>query len=335
MAGQGHILRLRGRPIPKAPGEIRCVMVVRNEALRLPHVLEHHRRLGVDRFLIVDNASTDGTADLIAAQPDAHLLVTEDSYAAAGYGVRWWHVVLDRLCVCHWCVVVDADELLVYPGFEHHGLRELTAWLDVERAEGVFTAVLDMYSDWPIRDTVYHSGQPLLEAAPYFDRGPYERIDVPQCPGVQLYGGPRTRLFSRGSEFIVNPPTVSKVPLVRWTPGRRFLLSQHAITPLRVSALEGALLHFKLLADFHDRAVAEAERGEHFAGAREYKVYRDLMAADPGLCAMCDASERWSDSWRLVELGLSKAPPGWRAIAGHGPRPPADMSHGERQAPVA
>jgi hypothetical protein len=47
--------RIDARPIPERAGEIRACMVVRNEALRLASVLDHCRRLGVERFLTVDN----------------------------------------------------------------------------------------------------------------------------------------------------------------------------------------------------------------------------------------------------------------------------------------
>ena len=42
-----------------APGDILLVMVVRNEALRLPYFLDYYRRLGVAQFLVVDNDSTE------------------------------------------------------------------------------------------------------------------------------------------------------------------------------------------------------------------------------------------------------------------------------------
>ncbi|HLQ20323.1 MAG TPA: glycosyltransferase family 2 protein, partial [Tabrizicola sp.] len=45
--------------------DILCFVCVRNEAARLPHFLRHHRALGVRHFLIVDNASSDGSATLL------------------------------------------------------------------------------------------------------------------------------------------------------------------------------------------------------------------------------------------------------------------------------
>ena len=51
--------RLDDKPIPRGSGEIRCFCVGRNEAVKIPQFLEHHRGLGVDRFFYVDNGSDD------------------------------------------------------------------------------------------------------------------------------------------------------------------------------------------------------------------------------------------------------------------------------------
>ena len=58
------------------PGAILCFSTMRNEIIRLPFFLEHHRALGVDHFLIVDNGSDDGTTEYLAAQPDVSLWST-------------------------------------------------------------------------------------------------------------------------------------------------------------------------------------------------------------------------------------------------------------------
>ena len=62
------LTRLDRNPISPARSAVSALMVVRNEAIRLPHVFEHHRKLGVDRFFVVDNGSTDGGRDWLLAQ---------------------------------------------------------------------------------------------------------------------------------------------------------------------------------------------------------------------------------------------------------------------------
>ena len=60
--------------------DILAASTMRNEMLRLPHFLDHHRKLGINHFLIVDNGSEDGTRDYLAGQPDVSLWSTDHSY---------------------------------------------------------------------------------------------------------------------------------------------------------------------------------------------------------------------------------------------------------------
>jgi Glycosyl transferase family 2 len=109
-----------------AVGEIIALMVVRDEALRLPSALRHLWRLGVDRVLLVDNRSTDGTREIAASDERILLVDAPGSYAASTYGVDWTNAILDRFALGQWVLVVDADELLVFPGSDRPGaLRAL------------------------------------------------------------------------------------------------------------------------------------------------------------------------------------------------------------------
>ena len=116
-----NLHRLDRHPIGPAEGEIRLFTRLRSQAHRLPAFLDFYRAQGVDRFFIVDNASDDGTRDLLLAQPDVHLYLTTDSYAAFGGGMRW----LNELLALHgpgaWTLTVDVDELLAYPHAEQAG----------------------------------------------------------------------------------------------------------------------------------------------------------------------------------------------------------------------
>ena len=49
--------------------EIRLFAKCRNESARLGAFFDHYRGLGVDRFFIVDNDSTDGSLDTSRASP--------------------------------------------------------------------------------------------------------------------------------------------------------------------------------------------------------------------------------------------------------------------------
>ncbi|MBV8060344.1 MAG: glycosyltransferase family 2 protein, partial [Alphaproteobacteria bacterium] len=63
--------------------------IVRNELVRLPYLLEYHRKLGIKQFFFIDNLSTDGTLDYIKSQPDCIPLIAESSFRDAHGGSLW------------------------------------------------------------------------------------------------------------------------------------------------------------------------------------------------------------------------------------------------------
>jgi glycosyltransferase involved in cell wall biosynthesis len=309
------LTRMDARPIPEQPGEIRACLVVRNEALRLASVLAHCRRLGVERFLVIDNGSDDGTLELLLAQPDVHVFASPDSFARNSMGMDWVNEILDAFADGHWVLIVDADELFIYPRYEQVRLADFCRFLDMTEARGVFSLMLDMYSDRPVAESVHVPGQALVETCAYFDRGPYRTMSVDQFPHTRIYGGVRDRLFRQVLQGRFHSPTVSKIPLVKWRAGTRYLASTHHLTPLPLSTLAGALLHFKFLQDFHARAVTEAARGEHHSGAHEYRAYLELLAADPRFNLMSPASVRFEGSAQLVALGLMQTSDAYERFA--------------------
>ena len=280
--------------------DILTFMAVRNELLRLPAVLEHYRRIGVDRFFIVDNGSSDGTRDFLSAQDDVDLFATEGSYAESKFGMDWLHTLMDRFANGHWILNIDADELFIYPHHENTTLKRLCAFLDRTRSTAMLSILLDMYSDKAIDQTTYRCGGSLLETCPYFDGGPYKILRSQLFPHVELRGGPRARVFWDANTGFFSP-TVSKVPLVKWVTGCRYISGQHYMEgPLSLSNLTGALLHFKFLHDFCVRATEESTREEHFASAREYKLYKRKLDEQQGLTLYYSGSIRYRDSGQLI-----------------------------------
>ena len=269
-----QIERADGRCLVISPGEILCCVAVRNERPRLPGFLAHYRRLGVDRFLFVDNGSEDGTVDWLFAQPDVHVWRSPLSFTRANFGSSWFELLLRRYGIDHWCLTVDVDELLVYDG---HPARSLHAFCrDLERhdvlaASGV---LLDLYSDRPIRDTRCAEGADPLTECGYFDRtfchtrdergGQYHNQTI-------FFGGVRQRLFPAEHSYLL-----SKVPLLYYRPNVVLNGGQHLtnIPYARIAHEQVCLLHFKFLASFLPYAREEAIRGIHAMAAEQYKATR-------------------------------------------------------------
>jgi hypothetical protein len=336
--------------------EIRLFSKCRNERLRLPAFLRHYRKIGVRRFFFVDNASSDGTVEYLSQQTDVHVFSAEGSFRAARGGTDWLNALLRRFGVGRWCVTVDVDELLYYPGSETAGLERLTRYLDDRRYEAMHALLLDLYPGGPIRDCAYDPDDDLEKAAPFFDpRPPYTRVAHDECPGFLTYGGVRERVFfpeSRADGWRrhlhvalyhrailkvpvlrnwawilahrpVFPPCLTKVPLVRWDENSRYLNVNHFVSPKRVAPESGVLLHFKLLQDFHERASQEIVRGEYYDGAIEFRRYADKLRRVPALTFCDEDSTRFESSMQLVGLGLMQDTADWSEARGAGQGVPA------------
>ncbi len=303
---------LQPTPVRLGADEILAFACIRDEALRLPWFLEYHRRAGVDRFFVVDNGSRDGSTKYLSSQPDVISFYTEDSYADSQCGLSWVNELLERFAPGHWSLTVDADELLVYPGCERIALRPLTRYLESVGADALNTMLLDMYAGGAISSTSYSPGEPFLAACPFFDPDSY--ATSPSQP-VPFRGGPRERAFWQGYDRQHPAPFLPKVPLVKWQAGRVYEASTHVISNIAPAELTGALLHFKFFGDFSARVALEAQRGEHFEGARQYVAYSQVMRREPDLSLFNDRSVRYQDSLQLAELGIAQMPESYRRFA--------------------
>jgi glycosyltransferase involved in cell wall biosynthesis len=286
---------------------ILAAMTVRNEISRLPYFLKHHRKIGVDHFLIVDNDSTDGTRDYLAAQPDISLWHTTQSYRQSRFGMDWLTWLQRRHAHGHWCLTLDADELFIFPHHERHSLQDLTAWLDKKSVPGIMALMLDMYPKGPPGAQPHVPGQDPIEVLPWFDADNYSAEIQPKLQNLWVRGGVRARKF-----FAQDParaPTLNKTPLIKWNRSYTYFNSTHTILPRRLNELyqnpqlpTGILLHTKFMPTVVDKAIEEKNRKEHFNDPALYQTYYDGLIADPDLWH--ESSHRYIGWKQLESLGL-------------------------------
>jgi hypothetical protein len=327
------------RAITDARHECRAFMVVRDEALRLPYVLNYHRALGVSRFFAIDNVSNDQTLEYLLDQADCHVYRATGSYAVANFGVDWINQLIAWHGKGHWCLSIDADECLVYPDCESVPLPRLCEYLDSTAADGLFSIMLDMYSDRTIAETRYEAGKPFLDACPYFDRDYRFRRRLGRFPTHEFIGGPRLRCFYpefvgigilssnfnkavhrtraklglTSSAWGVMPPKLIKIPLIRGGAGK--WLDSHRTTRLTLGDVTAALLHFKYFSDFHDRVVTACIEGEHYDAGSEYSRYKATLEKNPKLSFFYEGSVRYSRSEDLLRLNFVNACDRYRNLA--------------------
>jgi hypothetical protein len=283
--------------------------VTRDDADRLPAFLRHYRALGVDHFLVVDNASADRTADFLSDQPDVSVWHAGGSYAAARFGMDWANGLLRRHASGHWALTVDTDEFLVYPHCDTRPLKALTDWLDSGAIRSFPAMLIDCYPRGALGDTACAPGEDPIAAAPWFDHANYTYRRDPEFRNLWIQGGPRARAF-----FADRPeaaPALNKIPLVRWHKRYAYVHSTHMLLPRGLNLTydtragerpSGALLHAKFVHAGRSPEAAATLAREHWAGGREFAALR--AGLDSGLDLWTRHSTRYRDWRQLQDLGL-------------------------------
>lgn len=326
--------------------EIRLFSVMQNESLRLPYFLDYYRRLGVAQFFIIDNASKDETQKFLLEQKDCCVFYTDRPYSEKRYGLDWLNSLLDVYGDGHWILLVDADELFIYPHSEDRHLSKLCEWLNAGHYEAVYALMLDMYSALPLKDILYNKGNDFLLTCNHFDRHYHfvRRLGIPflkpAFPRFEPIGGPRLRLcfssqntsalwprlwikirrrlvrfvqkfgFAKNLQTESVAPQAFKIPLVKWRRGHAFITS-HRLNPVKLSPLTGAIMHFKYFQDFSERVNDAVDKLNHYDGSAEYKMYAQLMLQNPDISFAYEGSVPYKGTQDLVHRRLVKTDLNW------------------------
>jgi glycosyltransferase involved in cell wall biosynthesis len=297
-----QLIRVRLSPsLEKATHVV--IVTIYNEALRLEAFLHHYRKLGIDEFIVVDNRSTDGVAELLDGHPGVSYFYADGEYCRARYGVDWINAILSRYCDRKWILYVDADEFLVFPGSDVKSICKLTDHFDRTGQRSMNVLMLDMYSERPARENHCAPGVDPLSVCPLYDSGGYSAYTDPYTYTTWIRGGVRGRVYFEGD--IGKGPALNKTVLVQWRSHCAFLKSAHEVWPYRINAprartggtVTGALLHFKFLGDMADRLNAEVVRQQHTS---EYSAYTSTVGTDAESPRFIGSLTTQFESWRSL-----------------------------------
>jgi len=350
MTDYNQLIPLNPDPIALRESDILMFLIVRNEALKLPFLLDYYRNIGVDRFFIVDDHSSDGSTDFILKQPDCHIFRPKNSFKESREGLMWVEELLNAHGSNHWVMKIDADELLVYPYVERLSLKQLCSFLDKEGSTAFSVFMLDMYPEGGLSTARCVPGKPFYEICPLFARdytfnaARLFNRKKPRYPTQGVMGGPRLRVFypeqarqawlgklgirlafkaaafarKAGLKFQRFPhphPCLSKIGIYKWQRGYN-LSSSHTVSgPLVYSRCSGVLLHFKFFSDFHEKALEEANREQHYGGGCEYKRYLSKIKEKPNLSFIYAGSRKYEGSKSIMDCGLMTGTPELRDYA--------------------
>ncbi len=291
--------------------DILAFTTLRNEITRLPWFFHHYRQLGVSHFLIVDNGSDDGSAEFLQDQPDVSLWQTRSSYRGSRFGLDWLSWLQMRYGHGHWCLMVDADELLVYARHDRHSLHELTEWLNRQGRAGFGALMLDLYPKGPLGGQTYDPDTDPTKVLNWFDAGPYRAQRQSPMGNLWVQGGARERVFFAQTQQ--RSPTLNKILLMRWSRRYAYVNSCHSALPRRLNAVydgpagdtpSGVLLHTKFLPDIIEKSKTEKLRRQHFHDPNQFAAYYDQILNQPDMWT--PQSVRYTGWSQLLELGLMR-----------------------------
>lgn len=283
--------------------------VVRDEAFYIRSFLDHHRRIGIEQFLVVDDRSTDGTRELLAAQPDVVVLESPFRYGEVltmngpggerrlRAGIAFKTLVPQKYLRGRYAVCLDADEYLVLP----QGVATFGELVELLRRNDVSSVPASLVDFFPATVTEmeapreFPTAEAMLGAHPYFDAVPLVGLTSAEAALVRLNENASARLFRKHrvkavpERMRVAPrwlnrllpykypvTTVSKMPIVRWDSHIEYMNSHRTNVPPSDKVLVG-LAHLKFTYDLARRVAYALESKAYVRGSRKYQWYQELM----------------------------------------------------------
>ncbi len=285
--------------------EVIFVGVVKNDLSKIKMQVAHHSSIGVQNFVYIDNMSSDGTREWLCAQ-NVDLYQVDEPFSSL-MKVAWIRQITDLYGYNRWYLVLDSDELLVYPGMEYSKIDNLIHFAENENMNFVQSFLIDVYSKGKIfidsteNKNINIGIDNLKEQNIYFDTDSY--YFRPSYKGLRIIGGPRTRVFSTKQEPFTPLLTKNIFAYLR----KEDMLGVHYLRPYYKNfdhPIISGLLHYKFLPEDYHKYRQIASNGNYASGSREYKRYLQILEQNQGLIFFYEKSQRWHSSLDLLKINI-------------------------------
>lgn len=237
------------------------ICVVKNEADKLANFFTHYQALGRFNYIFIDNGSTDDSVHMMRDHGVTIYQCLEPF--STNRKLAWINKVYTTIPNDAWTILLDADELLVFDGYEGTSMNAVLDLFDKRQIKTAAAVMVDMFSQEPVRDSEYIHKYIYFENSFHEERSFYFN---------SVYGGIREREFKFGEDRIF---LIKKHPVVK-KESQSMLIHCHYIYPFRCnfeSTIYFALLHYKLFDKEIEKYKRIADEGSYGNGSVEYKTY--------------------------------------------------------------
>lgn len=268
-----------------------------NPANQIKQFLYHYRKLGVEKFVFVDDGSDDETDRIISTAQDVDIYTSNVPYGNGNDRI-WRQMLIERYGLDRWYLSVDIDEYLVFHDSENRTMVDLAMELSRRGEKHMVAMMLDIYPDGPLDSAapLEEDSTPVWSACPCFDSDGY--FVRPQIRGTSIRGGPRYRMF--GFEGRIN-----KIPFFYADRRTRFDGSAHSLYPYSRNfvPIRGILLHNKFGHGFRNWIQRTAELKRH-GGTEFYTELKDSGSYNSDTDLRYEGTLKYNSTRELIELGF-------------------------------
>ena len=284
---------------PLSGNDFPLVFTTRNDMRLIASFFRHYRTMGVTRFICVDDASTDGTADFLLAQPDAELFTSNVRYKDADRGKIWREMLFAIFGCDRWYLSVDSDEFFLYETAGREQIGDFARRLDASGLRRLPAPMLDLYPVGDLSRAVFSGADGVMpwDVATHFDGGGYTAKAFET--GVSVYGGVRSRVFEAHGELM-------KYPLLRWDRYCSLGRTIHRPRPSQYNFAPalGVLLHFKIFSDLGQTTARAVQEGQHYKDAKVYRAILRRLETVGRLDLSCEHSIPFAGVDDLMQRGF-------------------------------
>lgn len=278
---------------PESPEEaVLAICVVRNGALHVESFLQHHFSLGVRHVVLLDNGSTDGTAEIAGRHENVTVLASDLPYQR--YENVMKRYLARRFSQGRWNLCVDIDERFDYPFSGVLPLSRLIAYLDRHGYTAVVAQMLDMLPEGRLSEA---------KDFPFYDLAAVRKSGYPfgkvSNPAVRMHrGGIREAAFGTDNGL-------TKAALVRVEDSIDLFVKYHHAAHARIADFTCVLLHYPFAGPFAAKVADAVATGRYGSlTTREYERYQKTLERDPDPVLRRPTARRLENVEQLVDEGF-------------------------------